>query len=87
MSQSMNLGNHTAELDEQTGVLTLHGTGQSMRFSAHETYNLLVWLSDNHRDTLSTLAQSQQGQLSSQRLGIDAKDLSERAHEDWSNDE
>jgi hypothetical protein len=52
MSQSMNLGNHTAELDEQTGVLTLYGMGQRMRLSAHETYNLLVWLSDNYRDTL-----------------------------------
>lgn len=87
MSQRMNLGNYTAELDEQTGVLTLSGIGQRMRLSANETYNLLVWLSDNYRDALSTLAQSQQGQQSQQRFGIDAEDTSERAHEDWSNDE
>ena len=87
MSQQMNLGNHTAALDEQTGVLTLYDMSQRMRLSANETYNLLVWLNDNYRDALSTIAQSQQGQRSNQRFGIDAEDTSARAREDWSNDE
>lgn len=87
MSQPMNLGNYTAELDEQTGVLTLYGMGQRMRLSANETYNLLVWLSDNYRDTLSILAQSQQGQQSNRRFGLDTEDTAKQMREDWSNDE
>src|SRR5438874_2414944 len=42
---------------------------------------------EQHQDTLHQLTHPEQGQQSNQRLGIDAKDLSERAHEDWANDE
>ena len=87
MSQQINLGNHTAELDEQSGVLTFYDTAQRMSLSANETYNLLVWLNDNYRDTLGTLAQTRHGQQSGQRPGFDAPDLFERAHEDWANEE
>ena len=87
MAQQINLGNHTAVLDEQSGVLTLSGPAQNMRLSADETYNLLVWLNDNYRDTLRTFAHGRKGQQSKQYLGFDAEDVSERAHEDWANDE
>jgi hypothetical protein len=83
MSQQINLGYHTAELDEQSGVLTFYDTAQRMSLSAHETYNLLVWLNDNYHDTLRTFAQTEQGQ----RPGFDAPDLPEKAHEDWANEE
>ena len=87
MSQPINLGDHTAELDEQNGVLTLYATGQRMQLSADETYNLLVWLNDNYREALRTLTHPEPGQQSKQRVGIDAEDATERAHEDWANDE
>src|SRR2546423_7397746 len=46
-----------------------------MSLSAHETYNLLVWLNDNYHDTLHIFAQAGQGQQSGQRPGFDALDL------------
>jgi hypothetical protein len=88
MNKHIDLGNHTADLDEQSGVLTLSGEGQSMKLSADETSRLLVWLSDNDRDTLPTLANPGQKQQSSkQRFEMDAVAADERAHEDFANDE
>jgi hypothetical protein len=56
-----NLGDHTVELDEQSGVLTLSGFGQRTRLSADETYRLLVLLQDNYREMLHKLARPDQG--------------------------
>jgi len=42
---------------------------------------------EQRQDNLHQLTHSEQGQQSKQHRGIDAKDVSERAHEDWANDE
>lgn len=54
------LGRHTAELDEQ-GTLTLYGPGTRMMLPYDEAYALLIWLDENHRDTLYWLAHEDQG--------------------------
>ncbi|HLI06241.1 MAG TPA: hypothetical protein VKV40_06725 [Ktedonobacteraceae bacterium] len=54
--KAVNLGQHTAVLDEASGTLTLFEAGTSMKLSADEAYHLLAWLNDNYRDRLSTLA-------------------------------
>ena len=45
------LGRHTAELDEQ-GTLTLYGPRSRVALPYDEAYALLIWLYENHRDTL-----------------------------------
>jgi hypothetical protein len=53
------LGRHTAELDEQ-GTLTLYGPGTRMALPYDEAYALLIWLNENHRDTLYQLVHEDQ---------------------------
>src|SRR6266702_6704582 len=43
-------------------------------------------LTDNYHEALRAHTQPQQKQQSKQRIGIEAEDLDERAHEDWAND-
>ena len=89
MVTTNNLGQHRADFDEEQGSLTLYDDRSLMTLSPDETYQLLMWLSDNYRERLQQLAEQkpEQGRQSKQRLGIDAEDVNERAHEDWSNDE
>jgi len=54
------LGRHTAELDEQ-GTLTLYGPRSRVALPYDEAYALLIWLYENHRDTLYQLAHEDQG--------------------------
>ena len=77
---------HEAELGNMLGQVTL---------DAQEAWILLQWLY-NHTDMLHQLTHQDQDittklraddQQSQQPRGFDAEDLSERAHEDWSNDE
>ena len=55
------LGYHTAELNK-LGTLVLSDPGTRMVLSAEEAYKLLIWLYDNHRDTLYKLTQQSQNQ-------------------------
>lgn len=48
------LGRHTVELDEQ-GRLTLYSEDSHMSLPYDEAYALLVWLCENHRETLYQL--------------------------------
>ena len=77
---------HEAELGNMLGQVTL---------DAQETWILLQWLY-SHTDLLHQLTHQDQDittklraddRQSQQPRGFDAEDLSERAHEDWSNDE
>jgi hypothetical protein len=77
---------HEAELGKMSGQVTL---------DAKETWILLQWLY-GHSDMLYELTHPDQdittklradNQQSKQPRGFDAEDLSERAHDDWSNDE
>ena len=54
-----NLGYHTAELNK-LGTLMLSEPGTRMALSAEEAYKLLVWLHDNHLDTLYKLTHQHQ---------------------------
>jgi hypothetical protein len=53
------LGRHTAELNEQ-GTLILYGPGMRMALPYDEAYALLMWLYENHRETLYQLAHEEQ---------------------------
>ena len=55
------LGDHTAQLSK-LGALMLSEAGMRMTLSAEETYTLLMWLYDNHRDTLYALTHPHQNQ-------------------------
>lgn len=77
---------HEAELGTMLGQVTL---------DAQEAWILLQWLY-GHSDMIYQLTHPDQDittklravdQQSKQPRGFDAEDLSERAHEDWSNDE
>jgi hypothetical protein len=50
------LGHHTVELDQQ-GTLVLYESSTRIALSAEEVSKLLVFLHDNHRETLRQLAQ------------------------------
>ena len=50
------LGHHTVELDQQ-GTLVLYESGTRITLSADEVSQLLVFLHDNHRETLRQPAQ------------------------------
>lgn len=88
MISTSNLGQHHADFDEQNGSLTIYDEKSLMKLSADETYQLLVWLSDNYRDQLQQLIQQKgQGQFRSQRKDIEVQDAEARAREDYANDE
>jgi hypothetical protein len=83
---TLTIGAHEAELGTMLGQVTL---------DAQETWILLQWLY-GHSDMLYELTHPDQdittklradNQQSKQPRGFDAEDLSERAHDDWSNDE
>src|SRR5436305_8746152 len=54
------LGRHTVEMNEQ-GTLTLYSEDAHMSLPYDEAYALLVWLYENHRETLYQLAHEDQG--------------------------
>jgi hypothetical protein len=56
-----NLGSHTAELNK-LGTLMLSEPGTRMVLPAEEAYKLLIWLYDNHRNTLYKLTHQHQNQ-------------------------
>ena len=53
------LGKHTAELNEQ-GTLTLYGPGVRMTLPYDEAYALMMWLYEDHRETLYQLTHEEQ---------------------------
>jgi hypothetical protein len=76
-----NLGQHTAVFDEASGALTLFEAGSSMKLSPDEVYHLLVWLNDNYRERLHTLA----GQAQQERKPTPDYDVRnpQQEHEWW----
>lgn len=51
-NEQINLGQHIASIDEATGELSISDKDTTTKLSPGESYNLLTWLHDYHRDRL-----------------------------------
>jgi hypothetical protein len=57
MIHTEHLDNHTAEFDDQAGVLAIYGAGQRLALSANEAADLLIFLYQQRAHLLALLQQ------------------------------